>query len=106
MRHIIAAAASSAIIGVALLVVPQHAAALSVGGDRGDDAEYCKYLVEEFGGDPESFQSVGECMGYIRSNSTSDPAQLCRSLRGFFPSPAWPFDNFGECVTYMREFED
>jgi hypothetical protein len=106
MRHIIAAAASLAMALGASLMVPQPAAAVPGGGTRGDDAEVCKQLVEEFGGDPESFQSVGECMGYIRSNSTSDQAQLCRSLRPFFPSPPWPFVNFGECVNYMREFED
>ena len=106
MRHIIAASASLVTALGASLMVPQHAAAVPGGGARGDDAEVCKQLVEEFGSDPESFQSVGECMGYIRSNSTSDPAQLCRSLRPFFPSTAWPFDNFGECVNYMREFED
>lgn len=105
MRHIAAAAASLATALGASLMVPQHAAALP-GGGASDYAEYCKYIVEEFAWDPESFQSVGECMGYFRSNSTSDPAQHCRSLRGFFPSTAWPFDNFGECVNYMREFED
>ena len=106
MRYIIAAAASLATALGASLMVPEDAAAAPGGGARGDNVEDCKYLVEEFGWDPESFQSVGECMGYIRSNSTSDPAQLCRSLRGLFPSTAWPFDNFGECVNYMRKFED
>ena len=105
MRHSIAAAAPLAMALGASLIVPQHAAA-APGRGASDYAADCKILVEEFGGDPESFQSVGECMGYILSNSTSDPAQHCRSLRPFFPSTAWPFDNFGECVNYMREFED
>ena len=104
MRHIIAAAASLAMLGTSL-IVPQPAAA-APGRGASDYAEDCKILVEEFGEDPESFQSVGECMGYILSNSTSDPAQHCRSLQPFFPSTSWPFDNFGECVNYMREFED
>ena len=106
MRHIGAAAALLAMVLGASLMGAQQAAAVPDRGASGEDAEYCKYLVEEFAWDPESFQSVGECMGYIRSNSTSDPAQLCRSLRGLFPSTAWPFDNFGECVNYMRKFED
>ena len=102
MKHIIAAAASIATALGASLMVPQPAAAAPARGFS-DYAEYCKDSVEEFGSE---FESVGECMGYIRSNSTADPAQLCRSLRPFFPSTAWPFDNFGECVNYMREFED
>jgi hypothetical protein len=103
MRHIIAAAASLAMALGASMMVPQHAAA-APGGGASDDAEFCKDFVEEFGQYPDAYQSVGECMGYIRSNSTSDPAQLCRSLHGDYT--AWPFENFGECVNYMREFED
>jgi hypothetical protein len=101
MRHIIAAAASLATALGASLIVSQPAAAAPVRGFS-DYAEQCKIWVEE----GSEFESVGECMGFIASNSTSDPAQHCRTLRGFFPSDPWPFDNFGECVNYMREFED
>ena len=102
MRHIVAAAASLAMALGASLMVPQQAAA-APGRGASDYAEQCKLWVEEFGSE---FQSVGECMGFIASNSTSDPAQICRSIRELFPSGPWPFDNFGECVNYMREFED
>jgi hypothetical protein len=102
MRHSIAAAASIATALGTSLMVPQQAAA-APGGGASDYAEYCKVWVEEFGSE---YQSVGECMGDIGSNSTADPAQLCRSIRELFPSDPWPFRNFGECVNYMREFED
>ena len=102
MRHIIAAAAPLATALGASLIFPQPAGAAPVRGFS-DYAEYCKDWVDDFGSE---FQSVGECMGYIASNSTADPAQICRSIRELFPSDPWPFRNFGECVNYMREFED